>query len=99
MLSVLSKVEGLKLTKLLFFWSKKLFIFVIWDSKKRQGKKERLIFSEAEDPEDAEVGECQAYDLELQVDDVLPLTDFPWYVIQILYSIEYSLHDIKDLFL
>ena len=51
--------------------------------KEEARKKERLIFSEAEDPEDAEVGECQAYDLELQVDDVLPLTDFPWYVIQI----------------
>ena len=43
-------------------------------------KKEKLIFSEAEDPEDAETGECQAYDLELEVENVLPLTDFPWCV-------------------
>ena len=46
--------------------------------KEEARKKERLIFSEAEDPEDAEPGECQGYDLELKVEDVLPLTDFPW---------------------
>jgi len=46
--------------------------------KEEARKKERLIFSEAQDPEDAEPGECQEYDLELKVEDVLPLTDFPW---------------------
>ena len=28
--------------------------------------------------EDADPGECQNYDLELKIDEQLPLTDFPW---------------------
>ena len=35
-------------------------------------------WNEDEDPEDADPGESQNYDLELKVDDILPLTDFPW---------------------
>ena len=46
--------------------------------KEEQRKKERLVFAEAEDPEDADSGECQNYDLELKIDEQLPLSDFPW---------------------
>merc|ERR1712076_357037 len=34
--------------------------------------------AEALDKEDAEVGECQKYDLELPIDEKMALTDFPW---------------------
>ena len=47
-------------------------------SKEEARKKERLVYDEAHDEEDADVGECQEYDLELTVDEDLPLTDFPW---------------------
>ena len=41
-------------------------------------QKERLVMAEAVDEEDADVGECQEYDLTLQIDERMPLTDFPW---------------------
>ena len=46
--------------------------------KDEQRKKERLVYVEDVDTEDADVGECQHYDLELKIDENLPLTDFPW---------------------
>ena len=46
--------------------------------KDEQRKKELLVFAEAVDNEDADVGECQEYNFELKIDDQLPLTDFPW---------------------
>ena len=48
------------------------------DSKEEARKKERLVMAEALDKEDAEVGECQKYDLELPIDQKMALTDFPW---------------------
>ena len=48
------------------------------DSKDEQRKKERLVMAEAIDKEDADVGECQNYDLELPIDEKMALTDFPW---------------------
>ena len=47
-------------------------------TKEEVRKKERLVMSEAVDTEDADPGECQNYDLELKVDENMPLTDFPW---------------------
>lgn len=41
-------------------------------------QKERLVMAEAVDEEDADVGECQEYDLTLEIDERMPLTDFPW---------------------
>merc|ERR1712095_182754 len=46
--------------------------------KDEQRKKELLVFAEAVDNEDADVGECQEYNFELKIDDQLPLSDFPW---------------------
>jgi hypothetical protein len=37
-----------------------------------------LVFYDVVDEEDADPGECQAYDLEIKIEDQLPLTDFPW---------------------
>ncbi len=47
-------------------------------SKEEERKKERLVYHEAHDEEDADPGECQHYNLELDIDENLPLTDFPW---------------------
>ena len=47
-------------------------------SKEEARKKERLVMSEAIDKEDADVGECQHYDLELPIDEKMALTDYPW---------------------
>ena len=48
------------------------------DSKDEARKKERLVMAEAIDKEDADVGECQNYDLDLKIDEKMGLTDFPW---------------------
>ena len=47
-------------------------------SKDEARKKERLVMSEITDQEDADKGECQHYDVELPIDESMPLTDFPW---------------------
>ncbi len=41
-------------------------------------KRELLVLADVEDPEDADSGECQHYDLELPGLDRLPLSDYPW---------------------
>ncbi|TRY78670.1 hypothetical protein TCAL_11599 [Tigriopus californicus] len=41
-------------------------------------KKERLVVAEAVDEEDTDVGKIQNYDLNLNINDRMPLTDFPW---------------------
>ena len=50
--------------------------------KDEQRKKELLVFAEAVDNEDADVGECQEYNFELKIDDQLPLSDFPWWAVK-----------------
>ena len=47
-------------------------------AKEEARRKERLVFDTAEDNEDTDAGECEKYELELKIDEHLPLSNFPW---------------------
>ena len=48
------------------------------NSKDEARKKERLVMAEDSNGEDTDPGETKIYDLTLQIEDRMPLTDFPW---------------------